>query len=97
MKSIKTLEEAKILPEKGRFGWSEEILPDGTIVKTPSFRDLVAVELEDDTLLLFADEDGEIKEVGYDEDGAYKTDALIPEPFYCVCHPDDLHDTLTDF
>ena len=72
MESIKSLEEAKSLPEKDRFGWSEEILPNGDRVITPSFRDMGAVELEDDTILLFKDDDGETKEICYDEDGVYK-------------------------
>ena len=80
MKSITDLATARALPEKEYYRIMEEVQPDGSILKRPQFRDLVAVEMSDSAIFLFRDTDGRIMMVNYDTEGAYKTEeALVPE------------------
>lgn len=73
MKTVKTIQEAKALPERSRFGEIREVQSDGAVLITSYFKDLVAVEWEDDSIIGFVDDDGVSKTVEYDSDGAYKT------------------------
>lgn len=70
---IKSLQEARKLPEKSMFRYKERSLPDGIKQVVPYFRELVAVELDDDDILVFEDADGTPMHIGYDSEGAYKT------------------------
>lgn len=73
MKSITKIEDAYLLPEKEIFGMKEEIQSDGTILRIPFCRDMIAVAFKDDTILVFGDKDGRMMTIEYDAEGAYKT------------------------
>ncbi len=73
MKSITTLEDAYNLPEKKSYNEERKTKPDGSTLIIPYFRDLVAIELEDETILFFQDKDRRLMNIEYDLDGAYKT------------------------
>lgn len=72
MESITEIKAARALPEKSPFAQTEQLQPDGTILITPYFRELVAVDLEENTILCFLDADGRLMTIDYDSEGAYK-------------------------
>jgi len=69
---IKTVKQARALPERGGYTVVEEIREDGVKVLTPVMNDMVAHKWEDDDILLFWDSDGIVRTVEYDSKGAYK-------------------------
>ena len=73
MKPITSMKDAQALPERDSYKVVDEVQPDGTVLRHPSFRDLVAVALADDAILIFEDRDGRVMTVGYDSRGAFKT------------------------
>jgi len=72
MKSVTNIDEAKKLPERDGWHYETKILPDGTKEIIPSFPEIVAVDFEEGTILFFEDDDGILKEICYDAEGAYK-------------------------
>lgn len=72
MESVKQIKDAYALPERTPYYEIRKKRADGTVLVIPHFRDLVAIELEDDTILCFQDKDGRLMEIGYSLNGAYK-------------------------
>lgn len=73
MKPITGIKDAEALPERDSYKVVDEVLPDGTTLRSIRFHGLVAVEKDDDAIVMFEDKDGRMMSVGYDSQGAFKT------------------------
>jgi hypothetical protein len=72
MKPITQIEDAMVLPEREAYSINKVPVGDGIVQNTVSFRDLVAVDRDDNAILIFRDTDGRIMTINYDSNGAYK-------------------------
>ena len=58
MKPITGIKDAEALHERDAYEMVEETLTDGKILRCIRFHDLVAVEKDDDAIVMFEDKDG---------------------------------------
>lgn len=75
---ITSIEEARKLPERKGYAIIERLDAEGRRVKEIHFRDIAAVERNENAILLFVDVDGRLMTVNYDSQGAYKTAVRAP-------------------